>query len=107
MTPPQRIAASTPLASCPEGKLGIALPLPVSDRLDALVALVEAAGDRTTRKELLASLIFAAGPSAEQLSENLRRYRIAPASAARLDGRTDDQTVPLVKRRRGPRPRRH
>lgn len=106
MTARRRISADTLLRECPEGNVGLALPLPLSDRLDALVALAETAGDRTNRKELLASLILAVRPSGQEISAVVRTYRQATARDARLDGRTNDSTVPLRSRRPGPRPRR-
>ena len=105
MTAERRISADTPLRDCPEGKLGLAVPLPLSDRLDALVALAESDGDRTNRKELVASLIYGAKPASSDLLALLRIYRLATARDCRLDGRTNDATVPLPSRRPGPRPR--
>ncbi len=105
MTAQRRISADTPLRDCPEGSVGLAFPLPISDRLDALVALAEAVGDRTNRKELLASLILAAPATGQELSAAIKRFRRATAREARLDGRTGDSTVPLRLRRPGPRPR--
>ena len=106
MTAPRRVSAETRLPDCPEGKVGLALPLPVSDRLDALVARTEAAGEKTSRKELLASLILAATARGEELAAVVKRYRLATAREARLDGRTKDPTVPVSTRTPGPRPRR-
>jgi hypothetical protein len=105
MTAQRRISAGTPLRECPEGKLGLAVPLPLSDRLDALVAIAETDGDRTNRKEVVASLIYGAKPESADLLAILRNYRQATAGDARLDGRANDSTVPLPTRRPGPRPR--
>jgi hypothetical protein len=99
------ISATTPLRECPESNVGLALAWPISDRLDALVTLVDASGGRTNRKELLASLILAAPPDGDQLAEAVRRYRRSLAGEARLDGRDADTTVTVFPRRPGPRPR--
>ena len=100
------ISADTPLRDCPEGKLGLAVPLPISDRLDQLVAAAESAGEATNRKELVASLILAARPIGKDLADALRRYRLATAKDSRLDGRADEPTMSIERKRPGPRPRR-
>jgi len=105
MTTRRRISADTLLRDCPEKRVGLDLPAPISERLDDLVRLVEAAGDRANRKELMASLILAAPETGEELSNLLRSYRQASARAARLDGSTDDPTIGIRSYRPGPRPR--
>ena len=105
MTTRRRISADTLLRDCPEQRVGLDLPAPLSERLDDLVQLVEAAGDRTNRKELIASLILAAPEAGEKLSTLLRAYRQASARAARLDGSTDEPTIGIRSYRPGPRPR--
>lgn len=105
MTSRRRISATTPLRDCPESNVGLAFPLPISDRLDALVSFAEASGDRTNRKELLASLILAAPSEGHELVEALRKYRQSSAGEARLDGRDADTALTVSPRRPGPRPR--
>ncbi len=100
-----QIKATTLLRECAESSVGLALVPPISDRLDALVALAEASGDRTNRKELLASLILAAPSDGEDLAEAVRRYRRCSVGEARLDGRDADTEVTVSQRRPGPRPR--
>lgn len=106
MSKRQRIAADTPLRSCPERNVGMALCDPISDRLDRLVALAEGSFDRTSRKELLASLILAAPPEGTALVEMLRAYRQSTAEQARLDEGTAGVPLTSSDRRPGPRPRR-
>ena len=106
MTARRRISADMLLRECPEKRVGLDLPAPISQRLDDLVLLVEAAGDRTNRKELMASLILDASESGEKLSTVLRAYRQASARAARLDGASDDPTITIRSYGPGPRPRR-
>lgn len=105
MSERQRIAAETPLRNCPERNVGMALCDPISDRLDRLVSLAEASFDRTTRKELIASLILAAPTDGATLVEMLRSYRQSTAEQARLDGRKAGTPLTASDRRPGPRPR--
>ena len=106
MTTRRRIDAETLLPNCPENRIGVALPGPINDRLDDLVKAVEATGDRTSRKELLACLILAAPNSGQAVANLLRAYRGTSARKARLDGGSDEATVPIRSHRPGPRPRR-
>ena len=105
MTTRRRISADTLLRECPEKRVGLDLPAPLSERLDDLVQLVEAAGDRTSRKELMASLILAAPEVGDKLSAQLRKYRQASARAARLSGSADEPTIGIRSYRPGPRSR--
>lgn len=102
----RRIAADTPLRSCPERNVGMALCDPISDRLDRLVALAEGSFDRTSRKELLASLILAAPTDGTALVEMLRAYRQSTAEQAGLDEGSAGALLTMSDRRPGPRPRR-
>ena len=101
----ERIPADTPLHECPERSIGLAVPFPISDRVDALVALTEAAGDRTNRKELIATLILAAPAVGDQLTTALRHYRQATARETLVNDATDD-TISIASPRPGPRARR-
>lgn len=95
-----------PLRDCPEMAVGIALPLPVTRRLDLLIARLEHEGSRAYRKDLVAALILAAPESANELDELVRRYRRAPARSAGVAGDSAavlDPTRPHPGRRaRGP-----
>ena len=102
----QRVAADTPLQHCPERNVGMALCDPISDRLDRLVALAEASFDRTSRKELVASLILAASTDGNALVEMIRVYRQSTAGQVRLEGVAAGTSLPARDRRPGPRPRR-
>jgi hypothetical protein len=102
----EAILADTPLATLDERSVGLALSAPLSERLDALVRLVEASGDRTSRKELIAALILAATPNGEDLAGCVRSYRTALARDALLDpDRAPDELASEV-RKPGPRRRR-
>ena len=106
MASEHRISASTPLRECRESNVGLALAWPISERLDALVTLAEANGERTNRKELLASLILAAPSEGDELVAAVRRYRQSSAGEARLGGGDANTEVTVYPRRPGPRPRR-
>ena len=106
MSKRQRIAADTPLPNCPVHSVGMALCDPINDRLDRLVSFAESSFDRTSRKELVASLILAAPTDGTALVEMVRTYRQSTAEDARLDGREAGQPLITSDRRPGPRPRR-
>ena len=58
VTGEQSVAGDERLMNCSESKIGLSLPSPLSERLDQLVRLAEGVGERTTRKEVVASLIL-------------------------------------------------
>lgn len=71
------------LSRCRSVRIGIAVPRPLSARLDQLVELVERRGTRTSRQEILALLLFLApDEGTEPLHELLRRYRLASVDDA-------------------------
>ncbi|MFD3580799.1 hypothetical protein [Streptomyces sp. NPDC058644] len=76
-------------------------PVDVDRRLSVLVRAAAAAGERTSRSELLAALMTAAEVDPEQLADLLHRYRRLPADALADENCRDD--LPVV---RTPGPRR-
>lgn len=84
----------------------MSLPSPLNARLDALVSRANAAGENTSRKELLAALILGAPEAGDDLGVAVRRYRTAKSGDAVVDG--EDASAFLDERavRPGPRPRR-
>jgi hypothetical protein len=72
------------LVKAPATRVGLGLPKPLDQRLDALVRLADDAGERTTRKELIAALVFGAPDSPQGVTERLRAYRGASSSKAEL-----------------------
>ena len=100
----QDVGAETPLHKCPEKRIGLSLPGPISERLDELVSVAEEAGERTTRKELIACLILASPTTGQGVSELLRALRLARARDAQL-GDAQQPTVAVRSHRPGPRPR--
>jgi hypothetical protein len=103
--PRARVDATKRLRDCAEGTVGLALPRPLSDRVDALVSLADDHGERTSRKELIAALILDAPVDGSRLAKLLSRYRLATARDALLDPESAGATIPLAERRPGPRAR--
>ena len=89
------------LSGCTEVTVGVALPAPLSERLDELVRLAEETGERTTRKELVASLVLAAPMDGAVLSDGIRRLRHAAVS----DAVVPDASGRVRLKPRGPGPR--
>lgn len=105
MTARRRVAADTPLRECPERSVGLALPFPLSDRLDALVDVVLSADGVTSRKELLAALILAAPPDGDTLNELIAAVRRAKAKDALLGAARAMSFLTYAELPPGPRPR--
>lgn len=75
----------------------------LDQRLDALVKRAEDAGERTTRREVLAALIAHADHSGDELGEILRELRRARVGDVVLDAEAKDNVVNLRSYRPGPR----
>lgn len=106
MTTRRRVAADTPLRECPERSVGLALPFPLSDGLDGLVALVVDSGGSTSRKELIAALILAAPIDGEVLMELVANLRRAKAHEGLLVSDRVSSFLTFCDQTPGPRPRR-
>ncbi|TKA04737.1 hypothetical protein [Actinacidiphila oryziradicis] len=76
-------------------------PADVDARLNVLVRAAAAAGERTSRAELLAALVTATDIDPDRLAELLHDYRRLPADALAADEQHHD--LPAV---RTPGPRR-
>ncbi|MFF9078764.1 hypothetical protein ACF1BR_03655 [Streptomyces rubiginosohelvolus] len=76
-------------------------PEDIDRRLNILVRTAAAAGERTSRAELLAALVAAAETDPEMLASLLHHYRRMPADALAEDRERSD--LPVV---RSPGPRR-
>ena len=90
------------LADATAFQIGIAVPGPLSARLDALVKRAHRSGERTNRKELLAALILSASENEANLSRLVRRYRRARVADAFV-ANEDPATFLNPARPRGPR----
>jgi len=96
------------LTHTPLVRVGLAVPRPLSVRLDQLVELVERKGLQTTRQDLLSLLIFIASDEPDVLENLLRRYRVAEVDDAFLSeqhGTTRWKALDSPPRGRRPRPK--
>jgi hypothetical protein len=100
-----QIPPQTPLPSCPERPVGLSLPVPINARLDLLVRLAEQAGERTSRKEIIAACILGAPDRADEIVRWLRIYRKSPADSVYTSGPKLEDVLELQPARPGPRPR--
>ncbi len=100
-----QIPPQTPLPSCPERSVGLSLPVPINARLDLLVQLAEEAGERTSRKEIVAACVLGAPDGAGELVRWLRIYRKSPADSVYTSGPKLGDVLELRAARPGPRPR--
>jgi hypothetical protein len=92
------------VSDCPEFQVGLSLPGPLTGRLDGLVELAHAAGERTNRKEIVSALLLAAPESPQGIADTIRRYRAATVRDAMIEGQ-DEQRFRDPDRPSGPRPR--
>lgn len=99
------IDPSTRLVDCPPATLRGNIPAPISERLDALIALAEGAGAATSRGELLSALVLAAPESSDALLELWLRYRRSVARDAVIEGLDPNRVLRYEKHRPGRRPR--
>lgn len=81
----RRTPADARLADLPEHNIGLAFSDAISARLDTLIDIANAAGARTSRKELVASLVLGADPNEEKLAALVRRYRTSRARDTLVD----------------------
>lgn len=93
------------LAACRERAVGLVLPDPISDRLDQLVDCAEDAGERTSRKEVIASLILDAELDGPGLAARIRRLRLATVGDVITHVSRDQAVATNPPRRPGPRAR--
>ena len=100
-----QIPPQTPLPSCPERSVGLSLPVPINARIDLLVELAEQAGERTSRKEIVATCILGAPDGADELVRWLRIYRRSTADSVYTSGAKLGDVLELRAARPGPRPR--
>lgn len=72
-----RVDRASPLHTCEAKGASVTWPLPLDAHVDHLVEVVEAAHERTTRRELIAAIVYAAPKDGRQLSKILKNYRAA------------------------------
>jgi hypothetical protein len=89
----------------PERQGAVAWPIPIEEKLDMLLRSAEEAGERTSRKEVVAALIATFEGDGEELSLLLRRYRRITVRDL-LDVPKSENVIDIARRRTpGPRPR--
>ena len=93
------------LDRCEAKGAAITWPIPLDNLLDRLVAAADDAGQRTSRKELAAALLFAAPREGEPLARLVTDYRKAKVADVVPAEPPSDNVVPFYVRRPGPRPR--
>jgi hypothetical protein len=96
------LAAGTLVRDCPAKQAAVSWPLPVDVRLEELLAQAEAAGENTSRRELVAAIICFTRVTDVQLGRLLRRYRTAMVRDVIYlpEGKN---VVPFTKHKPGPR----
>lgn len=91
------------LRTARDKQVGMRWPVPVDARLDGLLARATAAGERTTRRELVAALIATTDLDGPALGQVLRRYRTMSVREAMLDVDDGSKVVRIAGHRPGPR----
>lgn len=81
------------------------IPDVLSERLDSLVGLLDSAGARSTRADIVGALLLAVEPDADSLDELVRTYRNCSVRDAYLGSATGDG-MRLAPTAPGPRSRR-
>ena len=79
------IAAHARLRDCKDRQVSFQWEIALDQRLDDLVSRATSAGERTNRRELLATLLLHTHYSGEELGKMLRRYRTANVADALLE----------------------
>ncbi len=95
-------AADQLVRECPQKQAAVAWPVPVDVRLDELLAQAEAAGENTSRKELVAAIIATTRVTDAQLGKLLRRYRTAKVRDL-VSLQEGENVIPFIKHKPGPR----
>jgi hypothetical protein len=96
------LAADQLVRECPQKQAAVSWPLPIDARLDELLAQADAAGENTSRKELVAAIIASTTVTDAQLGRMLRRYRRAKVRDL-VSLPEGVNVVPFTKHKPGPR----
>ena len=94
------------VSSYPDRQAGISWPLPVDAKLEELLDAARAVGERTSRREIVAAIIALSEFSGEELSDLLRRYRLARVGDVLQPASEASNVVKFTQHGPGPR-RRH
>jgi hypothetical protein len=86
--------------------LAVHVPIPVSERIDALTDALDRDGyGRVSRREIVSALLFAATSDTAELNQLLRRYRTAKVRDAVVGDVPSGRVISFPERAPGPRPR--
>lgn len=96
------LTADQLVRDCPQKQAAVSWPLPVDVRLDELLAQADAAGENTSRKELVAAIIATTRVTDAELGRLLRRYRKAKVRDL-VSLPEGENVVPFTKHKPGPR----
>lgn len=77
-----RVRADTLLCRAPEGRIGLAIPLPLSMRIDDVAASLDGIGWRVARRELIAAALLEMPTDPNTVLALIQRYRVAVVSDA-------------------------
>ena len=97
-----QIDPSERLDRCPTKGAALTWPIPLDEHLDRLRDQVEIVGERTTRRELVAAIVFAAPNDSNALAALLRAYRLATVAALGLAA-AGENVIELASKKPGPR----
>lgn len=96
------VGADTLLCRAPEVRIGLAIPIPLSMRIDDVAASLDGIGWRVARRELIAAALLDMPTDPYAVLACIQRYRAAVISdAVPAD---DEGTVALRQFGPGPRP---
>ncbi len=94
------------IEQCAERNAGVSWPMPIDAKLDAVLDIAREDGTRTTRKELIAAILFDFDPDADYIADLLRRYRRATVyDVTMVDLPDGENVIELHQHGPGPRPR--
>ena len=100
----QRVKADLLLRRAPEVRVGLALPIPLSMRIDDIAAELADSGFRVARRDLFAAAVLALPEDADSVVELLERYRTSTVGdVLPIAG---NATITLRRPGPGPRPAR-
>jgi hypothetical protein len=99
-----RIDEGMLLSACPSLPLGVNVPSPLKERLEALVKAANLAGAGATLKDVVSALLLDASEDGQELFEGVRRYRTSFASAAAVGSGELGDVLEFRRRPRGRRP---
>lgn len=88
----------------PQRNAGVNLPIVIDRYIDRLLAIASDAGERTSRKEVVAAVLASVPPDEEALVDLLRAYRKLRNRDIDLGDDVDDQNIVTFRANRpGPR----